>query len=371
MHQTQSRGSFNDLTESRNLALDHAKAGYQAERYGKYKEAFNQHTRAGNLLQQIVSNGVKKSDERRRDKLLLRASLERRDVLQALADGLEEVPPPKLPPTESTIVRDMTDRRDRKIWLSLVETGDWTSIAECKRYHEWACDEHGIPFFTPMLSPQVPDAVYRVYQTVTNRSKMLWVYFHFKDVSDTQTMYTLYGGRDIKSQFDTLTLARSTEYESACAVIDVQHLEGSMKGSDVVGNARTGRTLTITTSQDIPTRTDTPDRALLKHHKSTWTPRRFSYGGRRFVWREVDGDEIGETEDLLFELKKEWLNADGQTGKDRTFDRPIACVSRGGCTSTTLKAFTISISGDVDPLFQEFILASAGGKEMVMLHGHS
>ncbi|PPR04610.1 hypothetical protein CVT24_011738 [Panaeolus cyanescens] len=370
MHQTESRGSFNDLTEIRNLALDHAKAAYQAERYGKYKEAFNQHTRAGNLLQQIVSNGVKKSDERRRDKLLLRASLERRDILQSLADGLQEAPPPRLPPTESTIVRDMTERRDRKIWLSLVETGDWKSLAECKNYNEWVSDQHGVPFFTPMLSPEAPDVVYRVYQTMTTRGKMHWVYFHFKDVTDVQTMYTMYAGREGKAQFDTITLARSTEYESACAVIDVQHLEGSTK-SDVVGNSRIGRTLTIATSQGIPTRSDTPDRALLKHHKSTWTPRRFSYGGRRFVWREVDGDEIGEIDDLLFELKREWVNEDGQMGKDRTFDRPIASVTRGGCTSTTLKAFTISISGDVDPLFQEFILASAGGKEMVALHGHS
>jgi hypothetical protein len=312
---------------------------------------------------------VKKSAERRRDKLLLRASLERRDVLQELADGAEEQPPPRLPPTEATIIRDMTERRDRRVWLSLVETEDWKSLSDCKNYNEWVCDHEGLPYFTPMLSPKSPDVTYRVYQTVTTRTRMLWVYFHYKDVTDTQTMYTLYAGRDVRGQFDTMALARSTEYESACATIEVEQINAAYK-TDAIGSCRVGRALTITTTQDIPSRTDKPD-SFIKQDKSSWTPRRFTYGGRRFVWKEVEGDEIGETEDVLLEVKKE-SNPDSQTGKisDRTFDRPIACVTHPGHAAMQ-KVFTITIAGDVDPLFQEFILASAGAKEMVLMHGHS
>ena len=83
-----------------------------------------------------------------------------------------------------------------------------------------------------------------------------------------------------------------------------------------------GRQLTHITSSPLPT-VDKPDRT--KHVK--WEPRRMTWGGRNFVWKEGKGTLDME----LCEIKREWPQPGSKTGKmlDECFE-PIV-HSPGGC----------------------------------------
>jgi len=106
------------IHEDRSKALELIREAHHSERAGQYKDAFNLHTWAGNLLLRVVAHGMKKSPERRLDKLCLRASKERREVLRAAAEG--KGPPPANPlPSSVTANLEMANPQG-KIMLSLV-----------------------------------------------------------------------------------------------------------------------------------------------------------------------------------------------------------------------------------------------------------
>jgi hypothetical protein len=108
------------IPEDRSKALELVREAHNAERAGQYKDAFNLHTRGGNLLLKVIAHGTKKSVERRLDKLCLRASKERREVLRAAAEGTGP-PPANSLPSSVTMALEMANPQG-KIMLSLVRT---------------------------------------------------------------------------------------------------------------------------------------------------------------------------------------------------------------------------------------------------------
>jgi hypothetical protein len=76
-----------NIHEDRSEALGLIGRAHDAERAGKYKDACDLHTRAANLLFQTIQYGSKKSVKRRLDKLCLRASKERMELLRNAASA--------------------------------------------------------------------------------------------------------------------------------------------------------------------------------------------------------------------------------------------------------------------------------------------
>jgi len=108
-----------NICEDRSEALELIRRAHDAERARQYKDVYNLHTRGGNLLLRTIAHGTKKSVERRLDKLCLRASKERREVLRNAAEGRG---PPLVPPLPSMVTArlKMANPPPGNIVLSLV-----------------------------------------------------------------------------------------------------------------------------------------------------------------------------------------------------------------------------------------------------------
>jgi hypothetical protein len=212
---------------------------------------------------------------------------------------------------------------------------------------------------THLLSPSLPQVNYHVYvEKFTRFGKGLWLYFHIKD--DHKTMlYTISALKPARFQIPLVAMSRVAEYASNCATITVTPIKPRQTSAEC---GKVGRTLTIQTgtSQAI---SDAPDRL-----EKDWAPRRFTYGGRRFVWKK--GNEITNFVENLFEVQKEWPDPQSKTGKklDQTFDRPLVW---GETKYAKEKICTIHMVGGLNQMFREFLLASQVTKQLISLYGHT
>ena len=207
-------------------------------------------------------------------------------------------------------------------------------------------DDYRCPYLTPMLPQDVPEVVFHVYEEVMFRTKGSFYYLHVKDATKSQTLYSLYYLSPTRGRIKECTLSRATEYRNVCNRVYVGN----------IGDARVdsiGKALTITTGVTT-TRVDMPDR------KKKWAPHRFTYGDRRFVWK----DKLAEKE-ILYEVKSESPMLRSKTGKvqDQTFQRPIAWIKSRIYSGS--KFGIVGMAGGLDQVFQEFILASALSKRVV------
>jgi hypothetical protein len=109
---------------------------------------------------------------------------------------------------------------------------------------------------------------------------------------------------------------------------------------------------------------ETPDRSQTT---SNWSPRRFDYGGRQFVWKgsgdlENDGNggskkRFGFEWETLFETKRVWPKEGSKTGK--TKDEVVGSRLCWGETSGRLqKSHTLYFCAGLDQPFREHLLAS-------------
>jgi len=302
----------------------------------------------------IIAHGKKKSTERRLDKLCLRASKERRELLRAAAEGVGPPPPGPLP---SSVTAGLEIANPHgKILLSLVEAKVWTSLMDAPAFNELVFDDQQCPYLTPMLPKGAPDTVFHVYWQIMVRSRYHFIYQHVKDATKTQTLYIMYclesaPGRAIKE----LTLSRATEYHTVCNAVYVEGITVTKDVKDMT--VKLSAPLKITTAART-TRVDMPDR------KKTWAPHRFTYGNRRFVWKD-ESKRFKEMESL-YEVRSETLVHGSKTGKvqDETFERPIAWICYKIASE---KAAVVGMVGGLDQLFQEFILAGALSKQVIGL----
>lgn len=153
---------------------------------------------------------------------------------------------------------------------------------------------------------------------------------------------------------------RSGEAHNACAqvVISPIKLETGMSGSGT-----DGRALSITTLVN-KTIVDSPDRV---GYARRWTPGRFSYGGRRFVWK--DSGKVTNLIDCLYEVRREWAKPGSKTGKkeEETFTRRLVW---GETKFANEKIATLHMVGGLDQMFREYLLAKILTQAIVGMYGH-
>jgi hypothetical protein len=218
----------------------------------------------------------------------------------------------------------------------------------------------GATFLTPLLTPSLPDTTYHVYQDLQRRSGGMWVYYHVKDDNKT-TLYTLAAFKRVRYQIPRIVMSRATECGSDCAVIDVTPIKPH--GDSAVVNGLVGRPMTIKTTTQT-TINEKPDRL-----DKEWTPRRFIYGNRRFVWKE-DLKSSSMVCQKLLEVEKEWPDPASKTGKilDQTNSRHLVFMKMKMSMS---KVCVITMVGGLDQMFREYLLASMVSQLMIQGQGHT
>lgn len=213
------------------------------------------------------------------------------------------------------------------------------------------------PFLTPLVPPTLHTVTYHVYSE-TFKYQPIWIYYHIKDSAKTQTLYTLAAARYNGMQIPVCTMARAAEYYSECSRIIVTPI---VHPSFRIHGTFTGRPLTHKTETGT-TITSTPDRS----RETLWTPRRFTYGRRKFVWKKDNGQR-GNWE-KLFEIRKQWEVCERGivNTSDETFDKPLVwCEGK----FSPRKVCTIHMVGGLDLLFREFLLADLLTRRLVAIHG--
>jgi hypothetical protein len=90
-----------------------------------------------------------------------------------------------------------------------------------------------------------------------------------------------------------------------------------------------------------------------------WSPRRFEYGGRRFVWEaEKDGGLFQSFQwETLHEIARVWKKDGSKTGKmeDETMEPRLAWGEKGGEKGAE---HTLYFAAGLDQHFREHLLAS-------------
>jgi hypothetical protein len=140
-----------------------------------------------------------------------------------------------------------------------------------------------ISLYTPTLYKTQSDIQFHVYVSCEHVfTSGLWYCFKVKDASERQTLHILQGLKRLRYQITSTSLSRTTEFISPCVqtLVPVTLVKSTGRNSDY----EIGRQLTHITSSPFPV-VDKPDRT--KHIK--WEPRRMSWGGRNFVWKQGKG----------------------------------------------------------------------------------
>ncbi|TFK59562.1 hypothetical protein BDN72DRAFT_883918 [Pluteus cervinus] len=370
-----SRLSTADFPKAHREAYSLVRQAHEAELAQNYTEALDLQIQAIASLKYYISVLRKKSEERKRAKLQRRHMIERSNTLgkymkSVAADSgsvVVLVPPPL--PSDATIDQELLDPNST-VFLSMVERRIWTNLPN----PDPTSDEPLL--LTPLLTPTLPVQIFHVYHEKERRLfGRSWHCLHIKDWSKSQTLYTMLcvGTWELSSHDIVCEMFRASSCENVCARItfDVTTPELRSLGCRMEIEGGTGTT--------IPS---SPDRT-----KRGWSPRRFTFGDRRFAWHrlkrkekdalasEVPGPDRNAgifssffQMEGLYEVMRECPVPGSQTGKmaDEVFDRPLAWGERkmfkfGG------HVCTVQLAGGLDQLFREFILASMLGPLMLGL----
>jgi hypothetical protein len=104
-----------------------------------------------------------------------------------------------------------------------------------------------------------------------------------------------------------------------------------------------------------------PDR----QQKIPWSPRRFTYGGRRFVWKQGDPNDDAMPE-TLYEYQHDWMKPGSRTGKRCDDAKPVKLVWGAKRRKGKVDSYTIHFRGGMDQVFREMLLASQMARQVCL-----
>ncbi|EAU82401.2 hypothetical protein CC1G_11087 [Coprinopsis cinerea okayama7 len=344
-------------SENYRLAVSYMQDAHETEIAGSYKKAFNLYSRAGNLFGTVIDDADRYSVERARSKMQYCVAKTRRAMLMPAAT--KTGPPPSFYlPSRRTVSLEL-ESDSGIVPLPSIE-------AEPPASDRSSNASTSTRFYTTRLPKETSLTSYHVYSEISKRAGKYHFDFQVKDSSKIHTLYTLSASRAPWTQFKTCTLSRAAEYHENCSRVTIEQIDSSRWAA--ADAAQIGRTITATVPDGRGTKVSTvPDRV-----DKSWAPRRFTYGGRRFVWKptwDLGVPNLNSTE-ALYEVKDEWDSPRSKTGKkmDETFDRPLVKVQ--GKSLSIDKAATVWIDAALDQVFREFILATILTRYLIAFHGH-
>jgi hypothetical protein len=179
------------------------------------------------------------------------------------------------------------------------------------------------------------------------------------DASNQHQLYILEAHAPPNKQHGYLGFHRAAEYNVLC----IRITPAQVKPRDFPEGASglKGRTLTMKHENLLRDVVEAPDRI----ERVPWGPRRFTYGGRRFVWKAASkSDDIRPK--TLYEYTKAWPKAGSKTGKkdDDAMAKPLFWESK-----RVSKGWVVSCIGGLDEVFKEILFASQMAKLACMVRG--
>ncbi|KAK6496897.1 hypothetical protein TWF481_001877 [Arthrobotrys musiformis] len=213
--------------------------------------------------------------------------------------------------------------------------------------------------YTLALDPAPPPKEYKITVDVDSTNYSYWLNAHRLGQPD-QTCYRLRANRWGKTQFESMSFYRATEFIMPCIDINISPVASTgdrklsaMKSRSIEYNASSG-------SRPIIERPDPLERR-------TWGSQRFSYAGRSFAWitPEAKGDLQLPT---LYEVENK-VGSGNSNGEAKVIGNELSWAS--GVFKSGQDAFaTATVLGGVDQLFEELLLASQMTKMAIFLFGH-
>lgn len=217
-----------------------------------------------------------------------------------------------------------------------------------------AADSTQIPLFAPTLSPSAEMVTYRL--THSSELVELGVRSHWwfvKDLTNTHILYALQVVWSQQAPIVEAILRRAGEFLPEMGAVNIRIRK--TKGGSF-------RLITSTVPPDGGQIVEIPDGEL---QRKDWSPRRFQYGGRNFVWKSGRAD--GKTMDgglfrsftweTLYETKRVWPKDGSRTGKmdDETVGPKLCWGEKGGGNGATHSIYMV---GGLDLQFREHLLAA-------------
>lgn len=213
-----------------------------------------------------------------------------------------------------------------------------------------------MPFYTPTLDPSLPaKSFYIHYSTeLTAKNGGCWVNYKVKEKPGGEDIYSFQTLTRKRVQNTQASFYRASDLFYPVLKIWVDRLPGQ---PDVISTVIKGRPITITGPGG--TMYQSPDR----EGKTGWTPRRFSFSNRNFVWKQ-EGSPTSNLKETLWEVEKVWPKPGSKTGKkdDKTLERKLAWTERPTILN---KYYILHIAGGIDQVFQEYLLATHMAREML------
>lgn len=212
-----------------------------------------------------------------------------------------------------------------------------------------------IPYYT-MLDPSQPPITYHLHRTRewTTSGCRKYIYTA-REYSDKYSLYMLEASHRGDNQVTAADFYRVAEYPQRCISV----LLSSIDKRDAK-SAYKSRCIHLQGPFSTPIK-EYPDR----QQKIPWSPRRFTYGGRRFVWKPGDphDDVMPET---LYEFQRDWAKAGSRSGKRNDDARPTKLVWGEKKRKGKVESYTIHFAGGVDQVFRELLLASQMARQVCL-----
>lgn len=212
-----------------------------------------------------------------------------------------------------------------------------------------------IPYYS-MLDPTQPPITYHLHRTRewTTSGCRKYIYTA-REYSDKYSLYMLEASHRGDNQVTAADFFRVAEYPQPCISI----LLSGIDKRDAKA-AYKSRCIHLRGPFSTPIK-EYPDR----QQKIPWSPRRFTYGGRRFVWKPGDphDDVMPET---LYEFQRDWAKPGSRSGKRNDDARPTKLVWGEKKRKGKVESYTIHFAGGVDQVFRELLLASQMARQVCL-----
>ncbi|CAO2656790.1 Nn.00g055930.m01.CDS01 [Neocucurbitaria sp. VM-36] len=219
-----------------------------------------------------------------------------------------------------------------------------------------------IPYHS-LLDPSQPTSTYHLHRTRewTGSSGFRKYIYTAREYSDKYALYMLETSHRGDSQVNAADFFRVAEYPLPCISILLSGIDKKRISTDSSKDAAyKSRCIHLRGpfSQAIK---EYPDR----QQKIPWSPRRFTYGGRRFVWKQGDPNDDAMPE-TLYEYQKDWAKPGSRTGKRCDDAKPIKLVWGEKKKKGKVDSYTIHFRGGMDQVFREILLASQMARQVCL-----
>ncbi|KAI5200188.1 hypothetical protein AUEXF2481DRAFT_167383 [Aureobasidium subglaciale EXF-2481] len=338
--------------------------GFISEYHGQYDKALEEYKTSIDLLVKIMPT-IKKNNLKVHRKMYerqLEVLLERKAVLDQAARANPPFAGVIAPPTIlSADAEVLAAQNGNHFCLSLDQKllSDHDKALpkgmDLKVYRSTAPDNikrllsDNVPKFTPTLDASLTPTVYNISidsELVNLGLRSYWAYV--KDATKAHTLYALQIVWNSDAPITEAVLRRSGEFLPAAGAVHVDIRRTAPPGGGAYWLAMKDPQGSVTL--------ELPDRVSKTR---SWSPRRFTYGGRKFVWKAFeDGKLITKFQwDTLYEYSRTWPVEGSKTGKQE--DEVVGDRLCWGETDSRRKQnYTIYMAGGLDQHFREHLLAS-------------